>query len=206
MASEAGPPGSGGSRGMAVGTMLAALALCVMAAPATARAAQEGGGGLFSVNVGLIVWTWVLFLLTLGVLAWKVFPMIAGGLEQRQRKIQESIDAAKEEREEANRLLEEHRRELAKAREEAQRIVDEGRKAGERLREEILGQARQDQEDLMERTRRELKREREQMASELRREAVEVSLAAAERLVRERLDSEANRQLVEDYLTRMELG
>ena len=42
---------------------------------------HEETTGIFSLNLGLVVWTWVLFLLTLGILVWKVFPVISGGLE-----------------------------------------------------------------------------------------------------------------------------
>lgn len=166
-----------------------------------ALAAQEGGGGIFSLDLGLVVWTWVLFLLTLGVLAWKVFPMIAGGLEERRAKIQGAIDEAQEQREEARKLLEEQKRALAEARREAQAIVEEGREAGERLREEILEEAREQQEEMMERARTEMKREHKKLREELRREAVEVSIAAAERLLRERVDDEENRRLVRDYMS-----
>lgn len=168
--------------------------------PGAAQAAQEGGGGIFSVDLGLIVWTWVLFLLTLGVLAWKVFPMIAGGLEERRARIQGAIDEAQQQREEARKLLEEQKEELAEARREAQAIVEEGRKAGERLRKEILEEAREQQEEMMERARVELKREHRKLREEVRQEAIEVSIAAAERLLRERVDGEENRRLVRDYI------
>lgn len=165
-----------------------------------ALAAQEGGSAIFSLDLGLVLWTWVLFLLTLGVLAWKVFPMIAGGLEERRAKIQGAIDEARRQREEAGKLLEEQRAELAEARREAQSIVEEGREAGERLRKEILREAREQQEEMMERARREMEREGKKLREELRREAVEVSIAAAERLLRERVDGEENRRLVRDYM------
>jgi len=185
-------------------TLLAVGALALPAALQAQEGAHEGGSGIFSVDVGLSVWTWVLFLITLGVLVWKVFPAIAGGLEERQRKIQDAIDEAAEDREEARRLLERHRRELAEARKEAQDILAEGREAGERLREEILAEAREEQGKLLERTRKEMDRERERLVSEVRREAVDVAIAAAERLLRERLDGEDDRRLVEDYLSSLE--
>lgn len=184
----------------------AALAVAaILAAPTLLRAVQEEGaaGAIFSVNLGLVIWTWVLFLLTLGVLAWKVFPFIAGGLEERQRKIQDAIDAAQREREEAERFREEQRRELDEARREAQRIVERSREAAANVREELLAEARRDQEEMLEAARREMARERDQLREDVRRDAVDVAIAAAERLLRERLDDEDNRRLVRDYVTRI---
>lgn len=180
-----------------------ALAAGLLLLP-TVLVAQEGvGARIFSLDAGLIIWTWFLFLLTLGVLAWKVFPWIAGGLEERHAKIQGAIEEARAQREEADRLLREQKEELAEARQQAQRIIEEGREAGERLRKEILEEARQQQEEMLARTRKEMEQERERMIDDLRRETVEISIAAAERVVRGRLDSEENRRLVRDYVSEL---
>ncbi|MFW6192927.1 MAG: F0F1 ATP synthase subunit B [Gemmatimonadota bacterium] len=182
-----------------------ALAAILAAVPGSLLAAQEAGGSsVFSLDIGLVIWTWVLFLLTLGILAWKVFPWIAGSLEERQAKIQDAIDEARRDREEARRILEEHREKLAEARREAREILEEGREAGERLREDILDEAREEQEKLLERARREMERERERLRDEIREEAVEISIAAAERLIRSELGSDENRRLVRDYVAELQ--
>ncbi len=183
-----------------VAAAVAALLFLGLAAADPALAQEGGGSPIFSVDLGIAIWTWVLFLITLGILAWKVFPQITGSLEERRQKIQSAIDSAREDREEARRLLEEHQRQLEEARQEAQEILDEGREAGQRLREEILQEAREEREEMLERTRREMEREREKLRSEIREEAVDVALAAAERLMRSRMDEEESRRLVRDYL------
>jgi len=184
---------------VAVGAVL----LAGLAAAEPALAQEGGGSAVFSVDLGTVVWTWVLFLITLAILAWKVFPMISGSLEERRRKIQSAIDSARQDREEARRLLEEHQRQLEEARQEAQEILDEGREAGRRLREEILQEAREEREEMMERTRREMEREREKLRDEIRQEAVDVAISAAERLMRSEMDREENRRLVRDYIDRV---
>ncbi len=185
---------------MRIWRMAAPMALPLLA-PAPLWAAE---GSVLSINAGLAIWTWVLFLLTLGILWWKAFPAIAKGLETRQSRIQAAIDSAREDRDEARRLLDEHQRQLDQARREAKDILQQGREAGERLREEILTQARRDNEEMLERARRELARERADLIESVRREAVDLSLAAAERLVRESLDDDANRRLVHEYIAEME--
>ncbi|MCL7978857.1 MAG: hypothetical protein M8865_03075, partial [marine benthic group bacterium] len=55
---------------------IAGATMLIFALPDAVLAA-EGGSGVFSLNLGLMIWTWVLFLLTLGVLSWKAFPAIA---------------------------------------------------------------------------------------------------------------------------------
>ena len=203
--SRQGTSGPGGTTAGWLGVLSGALvASALIPAPLHGAAAEEAGNAIFSLNLGLVIWTWVLFLLTLGILAWKVFPLIAGGLEERQRKIQEAIDTAREDREEARRLVEEQTRELARARQEAQHLLDETREAAGRLRQELVADAEAEKAEILERTRREMERERERVLEQLREETVEISLAAAERLIKARLDSEDNRRLVREYIGSLE--
>ena len=180
--------------------MWSALA-AVLLAPGMLLAAEEGTPSVFAVDFGLMFWTWILFLLTVGVLSWKAFPAIAKGLESRTASINDAIEGAKADREEARRLLDEHQRQLDEARLEAKGILQEGREAGERLREEILTQARAEHETLLEKARKEMDREREALVAEVRRDAIDLSIAAAERLISEKLDDEENRRLVRDYMS-----
>jgi len=179
------------------------VALVYLAIPSDLQAAQEGIN-VFSVDVGLMFWTWILFLLTVAILSWKAFPAIAKGLESRTSRIEDAIEGAKSDRAEARRLLDEHQRQLDEARLEAKGILQEGRDAGERLRVEILEQARTEHEALLEKARKEMAREREELVAGVRRDAIDLSIAAAERLINEKLDDESNRKLVRDYMT--ELG
>ena len=63
----------------------------------------------------------------------------------------------------------------------------------------------QEQQQLLERARRDIEAERDRAIAELRREAVELSLAAASKLIGERLDSETDRKLVAEYLSRVDV-
>lgn len=183
---------------------LTAILTLLVASPAFAQ--EEDGGGLLSIDTGLMVWTVLIFLIALFVLYKAAYPHILGAVEAREQRIRELLAAAKQNREEANTLLEEQRRQMDEVRQRAQEALAEGRAAGERLREEILAQARRDQAELLERTRRDVGREMERAVAELRAEAVEIAIAAAGKLLEKNLDSEDNRRLVRDYLETVDLG
>src|SRR6478752_2025650 len=105
-------------------------------------AAESSGNFLVSPNVGLMIWTLVVFGLTM-VLLWKVaFPRIAEALDKRQRAIEDSIDAAERTRREADDLLAEYRERLAEARGQADDIVSRARRTAEVSENEILAEAR----------------------------------------------------------------
>lgn len=178
--------------------------IILAAAPLLAQEEHGGGGGgLFDINPGLIVWTWVVFLILLFVLRKWAWGPILGALETREKRIQEALDTAARDREEAAQLLEEHRRMLDESREQAQNILADSRKAAERLRGEMVEEARREKDRIVGRATEEIERERDQALDALRREAVDLSISAAGRVLERNLDSEENRRLVEDYLDRV---
>lgn len=189
-------------RSSRIGRVAPAAFVLMAASPATLLG-QDAGSALFSVNLGLVIWTWILFLLTLGILAWKVFPFISGGLEERQQKIQDAIDEARRARDEAQKMRQEQQAALERSRREAQELVEKARAAGDGLKKEILAEAKVQQAAMLADARRELEAERQQLREDVRREAVEISLAAAERLIRARLDSDENRRLVGEYVSEL---
>ncbi|HEX6940012.1 MAG TPA: F0F1 ATP synthase subunit B [Longimicrobiales bacterium] len=162
--------------------------------------------GVFEWSTNVSVWTVIIFLALLAVLAKLAFPPILGYANAREQRIQEILDQAARDREEAQRILEAQRRELAEARQQAQQVLAEARQAGERMRQEMLERARAEQDELIARTRQDLEREREAAIEALRREAVDLSLAAASRLLEQRLGDEQDRALVREYLDRIGAG
>jgi F-type H+-transporting ATPase subunit b len=174
--------------------------LSALAQEGEAAAEESAGGGLFAVDPGLWLWTIVVFLIVLTVLAKFAWGPILKGLESRESGIRGAIDESERARREAAALLEEHKRQLADARRQAQELVQEGREAGQRLRAEIEAKARDESERMLERARSEINREREQAVEALRRESVDLALAAASTVLGKKLDAAADRQLVEDYL------
>ncbi len=178
-------------------------AIWLLTTPLVLRAQEEGGSAIFSLNLGLVIWTWILFLLTLGILAWKVFPAISGGLEERHAKIQGAIDDARKMREDAEAVLAKQQAAFEEARRGAQDMLDKARSAADGLKKEILAEARAQQAALLDEARREIDLERDKLREDIRREAVDIALAASERLIRVRLDSEENRRLVNEFVSEL---
>jgi F-type H+-transporting ATPase subunit b len=71
----------------------------------------------------------------------------------------------------------------------------------EKERALAIEKTKQEQEELLARARREIAAERDTALAELRREAVDLSLAAASKLIEKRLDGETDRKLVQEFLS-----
>src|SRR2546430_783586 len=167
---------------------------------------QEGEFTPFSINTGLIFWTIVVFGILLALL-WRFgWPALLKAVEDRERRIQQQLEEAERARTEAARLLEEHKRTIATAKAEAQRVLAKAKALADKERETLLAKARQEYEQLLERARHEIDAEKEKAIVELRREAVDLSIAAASKLLQAQLDSETNRKLVIEYLAQLEAG
>lgn len=162
--------------------------------------AGDEGFTPFSINTGLIFWTILVFTILL-VLLWKLgYPAILKSVEERERRIQQQLDEAERARVESARLLEEQTRLLATAKAEAQEILSKAKAVAEHERAALLEKAREQYEELLARARKDIGDEKSKALLELRREAVDLSIAAASKLIEERLDTETNRRLVTEYL------
>jgi len=173
-------------------------------APAAAEHAEAPN--VFAFTTGVSFWTVIIFLILLFVLAKFAFPPILGYAAAREQRIQEALDAARRDREESQRVLEEQRQALAQARGEAHTYIAEAQKDAERVRRETLERARLEQEEILARAKREIEDERARAIESLRREAVDLAIAAASKLVEKRLDAQEDRRIVTDFLTQVEKG
>ena len=178
---------------------VAAATAALHAVPASLLA-QEGPG-LFDINTGLSLWALIVFLILLLLLHRFAWGPILNALGTREQNIQSSIDDAARLRKEASDALDEHRLQLREARHEARHIIAEAKEAAARLGSEMEAKAREESAAIVQRARREIEVERDAVLEAIRRETVGLALAAASRLVRQRLDAREDRELVNDYLS-----
>jgi F-type H+-transporting ATPase subunit b len=176
-------------------------------AAATALAAEEGGGSfLVSPGLGLMIWTLILFLITMWVLNKVAFPRIAEALDKRANAIRESIEAAERQREEADKLLEEYRHRLTEAREQADDIVARARKAAETAKAEATAEGKDKREELVAAARRDIEAETRRSLERIRKEVADLTVLATEKLTRKTLTDDDHRQLVEDALKEVDFS
>ncbi len=168
-----------------------------MAAPQEAGPAWDN---LFSVDFGLSFWTLLTFLTLFFLLAKFAWKPLLGSLEARRKGIQDNIDEARRQREEAEKLLAQHREQLAEGRRQAQVVVAETRATAETLRKQLEAKAREETQAMLANARREIDRERQAAVEAVRAESVEIALAVASRLLGERLDDDRDRELAANYV------
>jgi F-type H+-transporting ATPase subunit b len=182
------------------------LAFITPLAQAAESAEEESSNFLVSPDVGLMIWTFLAFIVALLVLRKYAWPAITQALDKRQRAIEESIDTAERARADASELLEEYRQRLREARAQADDIVARARKAGEVHERESLEEARVRRDELLEQTRRDIEAETRRAIQEIRAEVADLTIMATEKVTRKALDADDQRRLVEDALGELDFS
>ena len=182
-------------------TLLLSLALTIGNAAVLLAQEAEAEPPLMALRINLMFWTLIIFGILYFMLQKWAFPAILGAVEKREKALEDALAAAKHDREEAQRLLDEQRRQIDAARGDAQKLIAEGRAIAEKMRTDLLEQTHHEQQLLLERARQEIEAEKERAVAQLRREAVNLAIVGASKVIEENLDNTKNRQLVETFLS-----
>jgi len=167
---------------------------------------DEGVNPLLAPSPGLMVWTLVMFLVTLFILKRYVLGPVGQMVQKRRDHIAESIDEAERSRDEASALLEDYKVRLAEARREADSIREQGRSEGERQKADILSQAQQQRERVLADAGEQIDAQARAAAGQIRDDVAALALLAAEKVTRRSLDEAEHRRLIEEALQEVDLS
>jgi F-type H+-transporting ATPase subunit b len=162
--------------------------------------ATSSGSWLISPNVGLMIWTLLVFGISVLILQLAVFPRIRDMIDRRQHAIEESMDAQERLRVEAETVLSEYRARLEEARAQAEEILTRARRTGEEHERETIEAARKRRDELLDQTRRDIEDATSRAIDEIRREVAGLTILATEKVTRKTLDAGDQRRLVEEAL------
>ena len=158
---------------------------------------------MFKAEPGLIIWTIISFIL-LVILLWKVaYPQILKGMKNREETIKQQLEEAQKTKKEAENLLEDYKRQLAEARSEAQKIINEGKSLGGNMRKEIVQKAQAGSNQIVKRAQEEIELQKQKAILELQEKIADLSIMAATKIINKSLNTEDNRRLVEEYVSKV---
>ena len=172
-----------------------------IAAPLPLAAAEGGASSLLSLDVTLLWSTVVLFALfawVLGKFAWGPLLKI---VDEREKGIRTSVESAENAAAEAKDLLAKHQEMLRGAGREREEILAKALKEAETVRGDLVEKARSDAERVAERAREQIERDKNEAIAELRGQVADIAVEAASKIVKSSLTPEAQKKLVDDYIT-----
>ena len=167
------------------------------------EAAHADSPNPMEVDLDLAVWTGVVFVLMFLVLRAFAWPQIKTALEERERRIAETIAAAEALQEKARLSFEEHESRLAMTAGEVRELLEEARRDAEHTKSRIVAEARQAAEEERGRSLREIERAKDGAIQELAVASANVAIDLARKVVREQLTPDQQASIVRDALGRL---
>ena len=149
-------------------------------------------------------WVYLAFFIFIA-LAWKpVYRALGKALDARASRIKAELDEARNLREETQRLLADHQRKQREAMKEAEDIIAHARSEADRLRREASANldaaiARREKMALDKIAQAEA-----QAVADVRNHAIDIAMAAAGRLLKEKVDARKGDELVDAAIAELD--
>jgi F-type H+-transporting ATPase subunit b len=159
-----------------------------------------GGFASLGINLPLLVVFIINFIVLFVLLRIFLYKPVLRMLDERAKRTAEAIEQAEATKKEYEQARVEVQKQIEKGRQEGQAFIAQAMQVGERLKEESRQEAQKQAQVIVDRTRTELEAERDKIVGDLRREFVDISISAAEKVIKETLDKEKHRKLIEETL------
>ena len=156
--------------------------------------------GLLDPEKIMAVLLWATFFCVLFILqkfAWK--PILAA-LKQREDDIRKSVENADKIKAELAAIEVSKGKILDEAKDKANAIIEQSRKVGNELAGQIEQRAKKNAEEIINSAHQEIEGERERVRSALKKESVQTAVSLAEKILKENLDTEKNRHLINEAM------
>jgi F-type H+-transporting ATPase subunit b len=157
-------------------------------------------GGFTDLDLGLTIWTVVLFAIfafVLTKLGWK--PLLAM-VEEREKGIRDAVGSAEKANEEAQRLLAQHQELIREAGRQRDEIMKRALADAETVRADLVAQAKAESDRMVQRAKEQIDREKKLAVQELRSQVADLAVEAASRIVKSSMTPEAQKKLVHDFI------
>jgi F-type H+-transporting ATPase subunit b len=182
------------------------MMLLAMAEPAIVRAAEEAAHETHGEGIMGWVWKIVNFAILVFILVKFLGKPMRDYFKKRTELIEQSLKQAQEAKAMAEKALKEVQEKLRLKDEEVERIIATARSSGEAEKAEMIEEGRRMAEKIKEQARENIAMELASAREALRVEAAEIALKLAEKKLREELDEDTQKRLIEDSLKRLEGG
>jgi len=160
---------------------------------------MEGLGSL-GINPATLLAQVVNVVILFGLLYLVAYKPIMRMLDERSRKIKESMDNTEYIKQQAERAEDEASKRIEVAAKEGQEAIARAMRTGEEVRQGAQQQAKQEAEALIARARSEIQRERDEAIDQLRQGFADITIQAAGKVIDRTLDKKAHRDIIDKVL------
>lgn len=130
-----------------------------------------------------------------------LFGRVNAVLEQREKLIQEQVEAAEAGKTQAQALQDQYEQKLSGAREEAEKIVSDAKMRAQKAYDDQIAQAQAEAKRVQAEAEARIATQRQEMLRGVRQEVAQLAVLAASQVARKDLDRETDRAMVEEFLS-----
>ena len=167
------------------------------------HAAEENiGGKLLSLDPGVMLWVWVIFVVLLLVLRKFAWKPILSGIDAREKALKDSLGRAEEVSKKSEAAEEQQRKLLEEAKVQAAQLLSESRDYAKDLKAKAEIDAKSQADRIVAQARQEIEAAQERAQAQLRQDAALLSIGVAEKILRKKIDTaedqEFSRSMVDE--------
>jgi len=155
---------------------------------------------MLNLDPGVIIWTWITFFIVLIMLSKMALKPILESIKNRENGIRSDIDQARKQREDVEVLVQKHKQLIADADADAKKVIHEAQELAKKSKDEIVESARNEALSLIEKAKMEIDKQRDDAIKALKIEVVDLAIGAAEKILVQALDRDAQQKVVDDYI------
>jgi len=161
---------------------------------------------LVTPSIGLIVWQTLAFLLLVFLLSKFAWKPVLGAIKERERSIDDALEAAKKAKEEMARLTNENETLLKQARAERDVILKEAKQLKDQIVSDAKASAQTEGAKLIEKAKQEIDSQKAAALAEVKNQVAELSLQIAEKVLSKQMEDQKKQEaLVSDLLKEVKL-
>ena len=128
---------------------------------------------------------------------------ITSVLDERAEKISSDIDGAEEARKKAEELASKREAELAGSRTEAKTIIENAKETAEKSKADILAEAKLEAGRLKEKANQEIAQNKAEALQSVKGDVADLTISLAEKILSQNLDSQAHKELIDQYIDQL---
>ncbi len=147
-----------------------------------------------------MILAWIALAIIYFILRHFLYKPVTNALEARKAKIQDDIQKAAQEREEAFRLKKDYEGRIKHSKEEGQEIIDGARLRGEELTQYILAEAKVEADTILARAKKEIERQKEIAFVEMKAQSGEMAVLIASKIIEEKITYESQKDLINKFI------
>jgi F-type H+-transporting ATPase subunit b len=177
------------------------LLLLVLSAGTAFASVEEPSGGAWT--PWMLLWRVINAVALIALLVYFLKKPMLNFFSERHSQIQKDLDDAKAQRDRAERTIAEYEKKIGEMERELDKMRTELQKAADAESKKLLGNAERMAASMVESARMAADQEVRKAKAALKNEAVELAVKLAESLVREKINEDDRKRIVEEYLVKV---